>query len=582
MKIKKLQIESFRGIPNQLSVNFTDKKGTPCSTLIYGDNGSGKSSIVDALEYNLQGRIERSSGLKNPFRPSPINWKNEQLKGAFTICHFEDDTINKRDIIISYDSEKESTKFEKTNSALHTNFNIAPFVLRRSDIINYATTPAQKKQILFWSFIYGGQFSPSDDAPDKAKIQNLEDEKISLKRQRDKIKEDLAGILNLYASEIPSTRNELDSFIKNKIRNGLSAHQYRSLKRKGVVRGISEEALTLSGRLKRKIESLKQLQSKIARIRQIGSTSNESRKSETRRFLTEASEHLTEAFLMTSTTDFVENITFKISELTEVSFEIVVELKNGSKTSPNRIFSEANLDLLILLLYTSLIKESEKYGQAKLLVLDDVLQSVDSTIRLNFIDYLLKSFKDWQIIISAHDRLWLNQIRNAFSRNNHKFKEVEIFRWDFNDGPQIIEQDILHYNSALSAALDSKNIQLIASQTGLLLERICQNLSMTLNTSISRRFKDRYTIGDLWPGIKKYFKKSSIHDTLESIDKTLYIRNLAGAHYNEWAASLSNSEIIGFAENVNALFHSVYCLNCHSWIKKTNNCNCGKLSSKDI
>ena len=111
MKIKKLQIESFRGIPNQLSVNFTDRKGVPCSTLIYGDNGSGKSSIIDALEYNLQGRIERV-GLKNPFRPSPINWKNEQLKGAFTICHFEDDTTNKRDITISYDSEKESIKFE--------------------------------------------------------------------------------------------------------------------------------------------------------------------------------------------------------------------------------------------------------------------------------------------------------------------------------------------------------------------------------------------------------------------------------------------------------------------------------------
>ena len=57
MKIKSIYIHSFRGIPKELTVNFIDKKGKPVSTIISGDNGSGKSSIVDAIEYNLQGRI---------------------------------------------------------------------------------------------------------------------------------------------------------------------------------------------------------------------------------------------------------------------------------------------------------------------------------------------------------------------------------------------------------------------------------------------------------------------------------------------------------------------------------------------
>ncbi len=61
MKIKSVYIHSFRGIPNELTVNFTDKTGKPVSTIISGDNGSGKSSIVDAIEYNLQGRICRES-----------------------------------------------------------------------------------------------------------------------------------------------------------------------------------------------------------------------------------------------------------------------------------------------------------------------------------------------------------------------------------------------------------------------------------------------------------------------------------------------------------------------------------------
>lgn len=229
------------------------------------------------------------------------------------------------------------------------------------------------------------------------------------------------------------------------------------------------------------------------------------------------------------------------------------------------------------MLYTSLIQESEKYGQSKILVLDDVLQSVDSVIRLNFIDYLLTNFKDWQIIISAHDRLWLNQLRSAFRRHQHKFKEIEIFKWDFELGPQIIEPQLSGFNSALSVAIESKNVQLIASQTGLLFESICQNLSVTLNTSIQRKQGDRYTIGDLWPGIKKHFKKTSLADLTIEIDKVLHIRNLFGAHYNEWAVSLSNSEIINFAESVNNFLFHVYCDNCQNWIKKSNMCNCNKI-----
>ena len=55
MKIAKIDIESFRGIPGHCSLDFRDKSGKACSAIIYGGNGSGKSSIVDAIEYNLQG-----------------------------------------------------------------------------------------------------------------------------------------------------------------------------------------------------------------------------------------------------------------------------------------------------------------------------------------------------------------------------------------------------------------------------------------------------------------------------------------------------------------------------------------------
>jgi recombinational DNA repair ATPase RecF len=574
MKLTKLHIDSFRGIPDKLLLDFTDKKKSPCSTLIFGDNGSGKSSIVDALEFNLQGKIERSDSIINEFRPSPLNWKNDLYIGSKTKCYFENESEYERNIVVQYNEEKQKVVFTKSINGLHPNFHIAPIVLRRNDIITYSSTPIQRKQMLFWSFIYSTNNDTEEGNSDVVQIQNLEKERIQLKKIRRELQEILSNSLKIPLEEIPLPNNEFNSFVKNKILNGLTNKQYLILKKKGILKGVNEAALKVSQEIIQSNNSINEIQSKISRLKKIASGSNDTKKNEVQRFLSEASNHLTESFNKISTTDFVEAFNVRIGELTEVSFEIELILKNGKKTTPNNVFSEANLDLLILLLYTSIIKESEKYGQSKIFVLDDVLQSVDSTIRLNFIDYLLNNFKDWQIIITAHDRLWLNQIRSAFQRHQHKFKEIEIYRWEFDLGPQIIEPQLIGFNSALSAAIESKNVQLIASQTGLLFESICQNLSMALNTSIQRKIADKYTIGDLWPGLKKHFKNTDLFELTIEVDKVIHIRNLLGAHYNEWAISLTNSEIYGFAENVNKLFFRVYCNNCQGWISKSNTCNC--------
>lgn len=578
MKITKLHIDSFRGIPDKLVLDFTDKKKSPCSTLIFGDNGSGKSSIIDALEFNLQGKIERSDSIVNEFRPSPLNLKNEIYKASKTKCCFEDDSVFERNIEVQFVEEHQKYIYTKSNQELHPNFQIAPIVLRRNDIITYSSTPIQRKQVIFWSFIYSGKNNTEKGNLDQVEIQNLESERIELKTIRRGLQEKLSKALKISIKEIPTDSISLSSFIKTKVLNGFTHEQYLIFKRKGILKGFNEVALQVSKELIQSTTKIYDIQSKISRLKKISPDSIDTKKIEIQRFLSEASNHLTESFNKISTIDFVEAFVVRIGELTEVSFEIDVVLKNGKKTTPNNVFSEANLDLLILLLYTSIIKESEKFGQSKILVLDDVLQSVDSTIRLNFIDYLLSNFKDWQIIITAHDRLWLNQIRSAFQRHQHKYKEIEIYRWNFDIGPQFFEPQLIGFNSALSVAIESKNTQLIASQTGLLFESICQNLSMTLNISIQRKIADRYTIGDLWPGLKKHLKNTTLFELANEIDKVLHIRNLLGAHYNEWAVSLTNFEIFGFAENVNKLFFSVFCNNCQSWISRANFCNCKKIS----
>lgn len=50
LNIEKITIENFRGLKPPLTIDFT-KGGKHSSVLIYGRNGTGKSSIVDAWEW---------------------------------------------------------------------------------------------------------------------------------------------------------------------------------------------------------------------------------------------------------------------------------------------------------------------------------------------------------------------------------------------------------------------------------------------------------------------------------------------------------------------------------------------------
>lgn len=108
-KIKSILIKGFRGIRNQILLPLSEKSG-----LFYGDNGTGKSSIADAIEWFYKDDVEHlaskeidKSALRN-FNLSEVEPASVQL--TFTISNL---TTEKT---LSLKREKIATEFSNQSS----------------------------------------------------------------------------------------------------------------------------------------------------------------------------------------------------------------------------------------------------------------------------------------------------------------------------------------------------------------------------------------------------------------------------------------------------------------------------------
>ena len=104
---------------------------------------------------------------------------------------------------------------------------------------------------------------------------------------------------------------------------------------------------------------------------------------------------------------------------------------------PRSLSSEGHLDSLGLCIFLALFKEV--YKDFPLLVLDDVVTTMDSRHRENVCKLLFEEFKDKQFIITTHDSIWFEQLKAAqrVHNLNNNFKNCTIVGWDEDTGPEI-------------------------------------------------------------------------------------------------------------------------------------------------
>ncbi|MFZ7134708.1 MAG: AAA family ATPase [Eubacteriales bacterium] len=546
--IEIIEIESFRGIPNTLSLNLDGE-----SAILLGSNGSGKSSIIDGIEFCLQAKIQHSADLDAVDMPEVLNKIGNTKKSRIEI-KLKDNKVVRRAV----EFNNGSYVFDKYPD---NRFAYAPFVLRRDDILRFWSTSDVQRQLLFFQyFSYKDKQPLTDDW--KQKLKHLESLRLKRKRTRNDLRTKLANIAGTEATEVPIQKNKLHEFSTKYVYFDLSKKQRAHAKWKGIKIRINQKVKIALNEYRKSFEAIDEVNGEISKIKNVPKKHNY--KEETKTFFEEVSKEVTRGFLKLTNLMFVNDIQMLIGDISDISITFKVKLSNNEITSPQRVFSEANQDLLALLIFLELNYYSTIKGQEKVLVLDDVLQSVDSEIRTKTIDYILHRFKGWQIIISTHDRLWKEQVEYLKRLHNIQYNCFEILRWSENEGPMIISniESIDDYASDYT-----KNITELCSSSSILLEKICNNLSYRLPISVTRRRNDKYTIGDLWPGIRKILKKTNLDNVSEEIDHVLYLRNIIGGHYNNWAQNISRNEALRFKNAIIKLHNSVYCNECRKWIE---------------
>ena len=563
VKLSSIFLNGFRGSPGELTMTFT-AGAEPRSVLLFGENGVGKSTIIDAIEFALQGRIGRSSYFDSPLLPSVL-YITRQIDGS-TRAALSDCSVVGRSAVLS------DGRVVVNPLTVRPGFRLAPITIKRSDILRFLDTEALERGSALLDYF------PADAEqlavrPDE-EAHRLEAEIAELRISRSTLADDISKVLAAPATDF-SNSGKFNRAIRREIMGGETKASFEA--RNGwdevpsVLRDLVSQLASVHQRLgqaKKRVDQTAQLFNPVAHRQQLAIL---------KIILEDIGTNLSAAFTRLAVEYPISKIDVVFGASGPLSLDIIVRLKSGLNCFPQQIFSEAYQDLLALLFFVSVAKEASRRGQARVLILDDVLQSVDAQIRHSFVDYLLSEFSNWQLIFTTHDRLWLAQLRDLFDAYGHLCLERRIYRWDFDNGPRLAADNDDSLTRDLRSALQSGEPRTVGTLAGQLLEFTSDQLTKRMRLSVPRATNDRYELGDLWPVVRDRLSETSLDAPVRTIASHRHLRNIT-THADPLSWGLSLRDATEFADAVLALYAGVKCSNCGGWVKRQGSnwrCSCG-------
>lgn len=360
----------------------------------------------------------------------------------------------------------------------------------------------------------------------------------------------------------------------------------------------AERALTLRDRVSRLVDlwpRVKQTRRDVARAARattaaglILDAAQAARKEEVQALFDEFAGDIATIYTKLHPDEHLGGLRLEVRQAVEGSANIRGRFYDRENEDPRAYFSEAHLDTLGISIFLALRRWYRRRTPSfDLLVLDDVLTSVDAAHAIRLAELLLNEFGDYQLFLTTHDRIWFEHLRDIQARCGaaQNFVNKVIHKWTIEEGPDLREPE--EERHALERLLDQGAAQEIAWLAGRLLEHILQEMRYSLRLSIEAKRGERYEIGDLWPAFYRTIKREypTLYEigrsTFENLDVRWPLRNLIGAHPNDWARNVSRVSAVEFGKVVSSLFDLVYCPDCRRFVSPSAvpagqlSCRCG-------
>ena len=269
--------------------------------------------------------------------------------------------------------------------------------------------------------------------------------------------------------------------------------------------------------------------------------------------------------------------------------------------SPHALHSEGHQDSMGLCLYLALSDRLSE-GLIDLVILDDVVMSVDVDHRRDICRVLASSFPNRQFLITTHDKTWANQLKSEGVIGQQGV--IEFYNWNIDTGPQVSYQVDLW--ARIEEDMQRNDIPSAAARLRRGLEQYFGMVCDALQVPVIYKLNGQLDLGnftiplmDRYSELVKKARKSAISwnntelqmkfDEIDSIRKEVYTRTYAeqwalnaNVHYNNWI-DFSENDFRPVAEAFQDLCGLFRCTNCGGMLRVATTgmklvgirCNCG-------
>ncbi len=270
---------------------------------------------------------------------------------------------------------------------------------------------------------------------------------------------------------------------------------------------------------------------------------------------------------------------------------------------PHALHSEGHQDSMGLCLFLALNEELSE-GKTNLIVLDDVMMSVDTSHRKDLCRLLREKFPNHQFIITTHDKMWAKQLKQETVVATQQV--IEFTGWTIEAGPHVHQQ--LDHWQKIEEDIGRDNVSEAAFKLRRGSEDFFESVCDALGAEVLYNSAMQWQLDDWLPAAMEQYKVLlqrarraakdwgnaevlAVLDELESVRKQIYGRTYveqwainASVHYNNWE-NMSREDFSPVIDAFRDLHDLFVCSTCHGMLLKLPRkgspevvkCPCGKV-----